>query len=138
MSPRTETPTVALTKGVPRNAVTLSGRVSAEVAERTLPSGDVLLTTRVTVERDATAEKSGSSKTRQRSDAIECVVWSARVQRTVRRWQPGDLVHIEGAIRRRFFTGANGTASRVEVEVMRARRLSPAQPTSPRTPPEAE
>ena len=32
-------------------------------------------------------------------------------------WQPGDVVEVEGAIRRRFFRAGGGAASRVEVEV---------------------
>lgn len=103
-----------------RNEVTLWGRVAASPEERELPSGDALVTARIIVDRDAVA----LSHSAQRVDTIDCVAWLARVQRTMRAWQPGDTVHIEGAIRRRFFRGQAGPVSRVEVEVKRARRLS--------------
>lgn len=103
-----------------RNEVTLCGRVAAPAEERELPSGDSLLTGRLIVDRDAAALNSA-----QRVDTIDCVAWLARVQRTMRNWQAGDIVEIEGSIRRRFFRGASGSVSRVEVEVKRARRVKP-------------
>lgn len=110
-----------------RNDVVLCGELSAVVEERTLASGDIILTTRISVGRDPRiAAKRGSTKAGPRADTIDCVVWSPRVQRTVRRWQVGDTVLLEGAIRRRFFSGAKGTASRVEVEITRGRRLAAA------------
>jgi single-strand DNA-binding protein len=102
-----------------RNDVTLTGRVAAPTSERELPSGDCLVTARIIVSRDAAA----LSHSAQRVDTIECVAWLARVQRTMRTWQAGDSVHIEGSIRRRFFAGQSGRISRVEVEVKRAKRL---------------
>ena len=109
------------------NVVVLRGRLSMAVEERTLPSGDTILTTRVTVDRDdAVTVRPGRCTSRQRVDAIDCVVWSRRIQRTVRRWQLGDQVYVEGALRRRFYSGAHGTTSRVEVEVTRGRRLATA------------
>ena len=56
-----------------------------------------------------------------RSDALECVAWSAAARRTVASWQPGDVVEVTGELRRRFWQGG---ASRYEVEVLRAKRLS--------------
>ena len=40
---------------------------------------------------------------------------------SVGRWRPGDLVDIDGALRRRFFRAEGRTATRVEVEVLGAR-----------------
>ncbi len=102
-----------------RNEVTLCGRVAAPVEERELPSGDSLLTGRLIVDRDAAARKHSA----QRVDTIDCVAWLARVQRTMRNWRAGDIVEIEGSIRRRFFRGESGSVSRVEVEVKRAKRV---------------
>ncbi len=102
-----------------RNEVVLCGRVSAPPEDRELPSGDCLVTARVIVDRDAAA----LSRSSQRVDTIDCVAWVKRVQRTMRNWQAGDTVRVEGSIRRRFFRGQNGAVSRVEVEVKRARRL---------------
>lgn len=104
-----------------RNEVLLCGRVAAPPEERELPSGDCLVTARVILERDPAA----LSRSSQRVDTIDCVAWATRVQRTMRNWQAGEMVHVEGSIRRRFFRGQSGAVSRVEVEVKRARRLRP-------------
>jgi single-strand DNA-binding protein len=102
-----------------RNEVTLCGRLAAPADERELPSGDTLLTARIIVDRDAAA----LSHSAQRVDTIDCVAWLARVQRTMRAWEPGDVVQVEGSIRRRFFRAESGAVSRVEVEVKRAKRV---------------
>jgi single-strand DNA-binding protein len=110
-----------------RNEVILCGRVSMAAVERTLPSGDVVLTTRVVVDRNMTPRSrasSAGSPARRRVDAIDCVAWTARVQRSVRAWQPGDWVHVEGALRRRFFRTDGGPVGRFEVEITQARRLA--------------
>ncbi len=105
----------------PRNEVVLCGRVAAPAEERELPSGDCLMTARVIVDRDTAA----MGRSSQRVDTIDCVAWLARVQRTMRNWQAGDRVQVEGAIRRRFFRAESGAVSRVEVEVKRAKRIRP-------------
>src|SRR6478735_8879178 len=96
------------------NEVRLLGRLSADPEERTLPSGDVIWTFRVIVprpERDA----------RIRVDALDCTAWTARSRRSVATWHADDVVEVEGAVRRRFFRAGGGAASRVEIEVSRAR-----------------
>ena len=98
------------------NEVRLVGRLAAEPVEVTLPSGDKLVTFRVTVDREG-------ATTRQRVDALECSAWSARVRRSVGGWRPGDVVEVEGAVRRRFFRTANGTGSRVEIEAAGGRLI---------------
>ncbi len=103
------------------NEVTLVGRVAASPEERTLPSGDALLTARVIVDRDAASR----ARSQQRVDTIDCVAWLAKVQRSMRTWVPGEQVEVAGAIRRRFFRGDSGPVSRVEVEVRRTRRVRP-------------
>lgn len=97
------------------NEVRLVGRVAAEPVSRTLPSGDTLVTFRVVVNRPA------GGRSAQTVDALECSAWTTRVQRSVLRWGQGDVVEVVGAIRRRFFRGAGGAASRVEIEVISAR-----------------
>ncbi len=109
------------TPDAPRNEVVLCGRVAAPAEERELPSGDCLMTARVIVDRDTAA----LSRSSQRVDTIDCVAWLARVQRTMRNWQAGDKVQVEGAIRRRFFRAESGAVSRVEIEVKRAKRIRP-------------
>jgi len=73
---------------------------------------------RLIIERDARPR----TKSTQRVDTLDCVGWTTRVQRTMRRWNEGDRVEIEGSIRRRFFKGVAGSVSRVEIEVSNARR----------------
>jgi len=111
----------------PRNEVVLVGRVSAAPVERELPSGDVLLTWRVVVDRPL---ESGAKRPIRESerrtptvDALECVARVAGVRRTVASWSEGDVVYVEGAIRRRFWRGPGGLSSRHEIEVRTARRL---------------
>jgi len=107
-----------------RNEVILCGRVAKAADERSLPSGDTVLTTRVIVDRTPTRrQRSGSGRSRQPVDAIDCVAWTARVRQVIRRWQPGDQVMVTGAIRRRFYRVEGRPVSRVEVEITQARRL---------------
>ena len=105
-----------------RNEVRLVGRVPVLADERVLPSGDVLCSFRVAVTREPNAGGRGARR-RQQVDSLECVTWHGRVRRSALSWQVGDVVEVTGALRRRFFTSAGGTASRVEVEVSGARRL---------------
>ncbi|MDX6318410.1 MAG: single-strand DNA-binding protein [Nocardioidaceae bacterium] len=102
-----------------RNEVLLCGRVAAPAEQRELPSGDTIVTARVIVDRDSAARE----RSAQRVDTIDCVAWRSRVQRSLLRWQVGQFVQVEGAIRRRFFRGQAGPVSRVEVEVTATRRL---------------
>ncbi len=101
-----------------RNQVVLTGRVSGPATQRQLPSGDTVVSGRVIVDRD----DKELSRSRQRVDTLDCVGWTAGVRRSMLAWTAGDVVEIDGAIRRRFFRGAAGAVSRVEVEVKRTRR----------------
>jgi single-strand DNA-binding protein len=114
MIPTTERDTNAL------NSVTLRGRISAAPLERELPSGDKIVTTRLVMARDP--DRVGS-RSRQVSDWVDCVAWSARARRSALSWKVGDIVEIEGALRRRFFRAEAANGSRVEVEVMSGRRV---------------
>ena len=118
---------------VPDNWIRLRGRVSVDPSERVLPSGDRLWLLRLVVPRPpasaaVSSQRLGDGATaravrRQSVDVVDCAVWSGRIRSQVARWQAGDQVEVEGALRRRFFRGAGGTASRFEVEVSRGRRL---------------
>ncbi|HEX2175066.1 MAG TPA: single-stranded DNA-binding protein [Nocardioidaceae bacterium] len=114
-SSRTQASPAAETAHV--NAVTLRGRLAAEPEERDLPSGDLLLTFRLVVDRPASP-----GRQRRQVDTIDCAAWSGRVQRTVRSWNAGETVTVEGHLRRRFRRSDSGPTSRVEVEVTRGRR----------------
>jgi single-strand DNA-binding protein len=109
-----------------RNEVLLVGRVAAEAEERTLPSGTVLVTFRVIVDRPPAA-KPAHPRT-PAVDTIDCVAGNATVRRAALGWLPGDVVEVTGSLRRRFWRAGTGAASRTEVEVAKARRLARAAP----------
>lgn len=98
------------------NEVRIIGRVSQQPEERVLPSGDVVWTFRVVVQRPP-----GPSRGRQQVDALECAAWSARARRSVATWGADDVVEVTGALRRRFFRGEGGATSRFEVEMAAGR-----------------
>ena len=103
-----------------RNEVVLVGRVSADPVERELPSGDAITTFRLVVARPSRARPGGT--TGPTVDVIDCVAWRAGVRRTVRGLDPGDLVTLQGSLRRRFWRGPTGATSRYEVEVGSVKR----------------
>jgi single-strand DNA-binding protein len=110
----------AASSGEVANEVRLAGRLTAEPTLVELPSGDGLVTFRVSVPRGV---ESG-----QRVDSVPCTVWASRLRRSVLTWRVGDLVEVSGAVRCRFYQSGGATRSRVEVEVTSARitRRSPA------------
>lgn len=95
------------------NHVTLRGRVSAPPERRELPSGDVLVTFRLIVQRSAAARR----RTRQSVDVIECAVWTKTLQRSVNRLAADDHVVVTGELRRRFVRGTGGVTSHVSVDL---------------------
>jgi single-strand DNA-binding protein len=101
------------------NSVTLRGRVSAAPVERELPSGAGITTFRISVARARTPMTAGS---RQSVDWVDCAAWNGRVRRSVATWTVGDEVEVTGALRRRFFRAGDGSSTRLEVEVLTARR----------------
>lgn len=124
MSPSTPTPTEVPTDASADppashvNVVVLVGRVSAAAEPRDLPSGDRLVTLRVVVDRPP-----ARGSTRRTVDVIDVACWTRRTQRVAERLAPGAGVRVEGALRRRFFAGAAGRASRYEVEAERLRQV---------------
>jgi single-strand DNA-binding protein len=107
-----------------RNRVELVGRVAADPLVRVLPSGDEVVAVRVVVPRP----EGGAGPA---VDALDCAAWTPGARRVVGRWRAGDLVAVEGALRRRFWRGPAGPASRYEVAVEAGRRLAKAAPTAP-------
>lgn len=99
------------------NVVHLVGRLAATPEAREMPSGDQAVTWRLVVDRPV-PDKRG------RVDTLACVAWAAGPRRSALRWQAGDVVEIDGALRRRFWRAPGGPVSRYEVEVRKARRLS--------------
>lgn len=100
------------------NEVRLLGRVSRAPSAVALPSGDQLVTFRVSVDR-AGAGRSA----RQRVDSVPCCAWTARVRRSALTWRVGDIVELRGAVHCRFFRTPRGLGSRVEVEVSSAKLI---------------
>lgn len=103
------------------NLVQLRGKVSTPPEERELPSGTTIVTLRLSVPRESSPMTEGS---RQTADWVDCSAWGRKARRTVSGWRAGDVVEVEGALRRRFYRGASGTATRLEVELLSGRRLS--------------
>lgn len=105
--------------GEDQNEVSLRGRVSAEPVERTLPSGDCLVSFRLVVRRPARARR----RSRVSVDTFDCVAWTATMRRKAAALTPGDVIEVGGSLRRRFRRVEESVASRVDVEVVRCRRL---------------
>lgn len=104
-----------------RNDVHLVGRVSADPVLTTLPSGDSVATVRLVVERPRPAAGRGQ---RLPVDTLACAAWVPALRRTVMRWGPGDVVEVDGSLRRRFWRAEGVPQSRYEIELSRARRLA--------------
>ena len=117
----TETTEEQDTAAVSVNEVRLTGRVTSGPEERVLPSGDAIITFRLSMARSPTPMSRGS---KQQSDWVDCVAFGARCRRTVGSWQAGDRVTVEGALRRRFYRAGDGSATRLEVEVLKASRVA--------------
>jgi single-strand DNA-binding protein len=98
------------------NEVRLVGRLAAAAEDRLLPSGDALATFRMVVERP-------EGTPGPRVDTLDCSSWRADIRRAAAGWAPGDVLSIEGRLRRRFWRAGAGVASRYEVEVSRAKRV---------------
>lgn len=107
-----------------RNEVMLVGRVSGAPEERELPSGDRLVSWRVVVDRPAPRRAPPPGVRPPTVDTVDCVAWTGPVRRTARGLLDGDVVSVEGALRRRFWRAPTGASSRTEVEVEALRRLS--------------
>lgn len=98
------------------NEVFLRGRLAAEPVCRSLPSGDEIVSFRLTVARPP-----DKSETRTRVDSIDCATAASRVRRCLERASPGDSLEVTGALHRRFWRGPSGLGSRYEVLVSSAR-----------------
>jgi single-strand DNA-binding protein len=99
------------------NHVHLVGRLGTQVQERELPSGDALVAFHVVVPRVR-------PKTVTKVDALPCHVTSAALIRKIRGIQPGEVLEVEGALRRRFWRSSTGLGSAVEVHVTSIRAVT--------------
>ena len=107
-----------------RNEVVLVGRVAAPAEERTLPSGDLIATWRLVVDRPPGRRTVPEGVRAATVDTLDCVAWGAGARRTARGLAAGDVVAVEGALRRRFWRAGPGAVSRCEIEVATVKRLS--------------
>ncbi|MCO7221793.1 single-stranded DNA-binding protein [Klenkia sp. PcliD-1-E] len=101
---------------IDRNDVALRGRLAAPVELRELPSGDTLLVFRLTVRRPAPRPRE------PRQDTITCVSFARGLITRSSGWEPGDLLEVEGSLRRRFWRTPTGHAVAHEVDCRRARK----------------
>ncbi|MBV2365697.1 single-stranded DNA-binding protein [Streptomonospora nanhaiensis] len=108
-----------------RNEVVVAGRITAEPAVRELPSGDRLTSWRVSIARPPSEQRPN-----QASDPITCVSFQTAIEHDTRDWRIGDTVQVSGALRRRFWRSAKGSASVVEIEARHVRRLARAEPSA--------
>ena len=106
--------------GAPRNEVVLVGRLAAEVEERTLPSGDVLATWRLVVDRPPARPRRDGGRP-VTVDTLDCVAWTARLRQSARRLRPGDVV-------------AGGGGAAPPVLALRGRRRQPVRGRGDRAP----
>jgi single-strand DNA-binding protein len=116
---------MAATKAVVegRNDVVLRGRVSGEPTVRVLPSGDELVSWRLVVARDSRGLSSNGRRL-PTVDTIDCIAFKAGVRRVAARWVGGEVIEVRGALRRRFWRGAQGAASRCEVEALEIKKIA--------------
>jgi len=106
-----------------RNEVVLVGRVADGPEERTLPSGDILLIWRLVVDRPRPGRTAPEGVRVPTVDTLDCVAWATNVRRSAAGFRAGDVVTVEGALRRRFWRAGAGAVSRCEIEVLRVKRL---------------
>ncbi|MCO7238434.1 single-stranded DNA-binding protein [Aeromicrobium sp. CnD17-E] len=109
-----------------QNLVSLTGRVSGPPEQRTLPSGDEIVTFRLVVRRDP-PRAGARARSRQTVDTIECVAWTSRLRRTVSRLEDGATVAVTGCLRRRFSRAAGGGQSWYAVELASCSAVAAAQ-----------
>ena len=94
------------------NEVLLTGRLSGEVKEKDLPSGDKVVEFRVVIGR----EEKGSKSKKNLVDTIDVAAWSAVNRKIALKLNENSWVAISGSIRRRFWQSPTGLASRWQVE----------------------
>lgn len=95
------------------NDCLLRGRVSAPAVERELPSGDRVVEFRLIISR---SERDGV-------DTLDIAAWSSKSRRSGLSLKAGEWIEVAGSIRRRFWQGPAGLASRWQIEAESITRL---------------
>jgi len=94
------------------NEVVIEGPLVREPERRELKSGRSIWLMQVAV-----PQVSGTG-----ADRVDCSVRSGRLMRAVATWEAGDVVRLEGHLRRRFFRVGDASRSTLEVSVQSGRR----------------
>lgn len=95
------------------NDVLLRGRVSSLAVEKELPSGDKVMEFRIVIAR---SDGEGF-------DTIDISAWSSKLRRTASSLKNDQWVEVSGSIKRRFWRGAAGLASRWQIDASEISRL---------------
>ena len=95
------------------NDVLLRGRVSAVATDRELPSGEHVVEFRLIITRDG----------REGVDTLDIASWSSKSRKRALSLKPGEWVEVAGSVRRRFWQGPAGLASRWQIEAASIVRL---------------
>lgn len=96
--------------------VALVGRLGAQVRSKELPSGDVITSFTVIVDRPVRERRGGHKAATV--DAIACTTTRARTRSMVEKLEPGTVVSVEGTLRRRFWRGSAGAPVGSTMEVV--------------------
>jgi len=81
--------------------------------EKELPSGDKVVEFRIVIAR---SDESGF-------DTIDISAWSTKLRRTCSTLKTEEWVEVSGSIKRRFWRGATGLASRWQIDASEITRL---------------
>lgn len=95
------------------NDVLLRGRVSSLAIEKELPSGDKVTEFRIVIAR---SDEEGF-------DTIDISAWSSKLRRTAASLKSDQWIEVSGSIKRRFWRGATGLASRWQIDASEISRL---------------
>ena len=95
------------------NDCLLRGRVSAPATEKELPSGDIVVEFRIIITREG----------RDGVDTLDVAAWSGKNRRVALSLHGGEWVKVEGSVRRRFWQGPQGLASRWQIEARTISKL---------------
>ena len=99
------------------NSVEVRGRVSQAPERRELPSGDTIVVAHVVVPRPR------EKHSRVTHDTFVVCAWRAGPARSLAAVGVGEVIEVQGRLRRRFWRAGGGEASACEIEVLRVRRL---------------